>query len=122
MGTPTPSATKTIREAVADGSLIDVTETAKKAGILYPTFMTPFMVAKYKAQSPHGLLANLCFFAGLIANATGYDLYGPVNYGDHECILEPNEEFGHVVLILELGKADELNLERTSGDNHQYLM
>ena len=32
------------------------------------------------------------------------------------CILEPHEEFGHVVLILEAGKAEELGLQRTTGD------
>lgn len=122
METANPVRPKTIREAVDEGLLVDVTVKAKKAGILYPTFMTPFMVAKYEAQGPHGLFANLDFFASLLFRFTGYDLYGPVDYGDHVCILEPNDEFGHVVLILEAGRVEELNLKRTTGERHEYLM
>lgn len=113
---------RTIREAVSEGLLVDVTELAKKASILHPTFMTPFMVAKYEAQGSHGLLVNLMFFGSLIFRRSGYDLYGPVDYGDHVYILEPNDEFGHVVLILEAGRVEELNLKRTTGDRYEYVM
>lgn len=113
---------KSIREAVEDGSLIDVTALARKADIPFPTFMTPFMVAKYEAQGPAGLYLNLRFFAGILSNATGHDIYGPIDFNDHVCIFEPHEEHGHVVVILEAGKAAELDLKRSTGDGFVYAM
>jgi hypothetical protein len=113
---------KTIREAVEDGSLIDVTDIARKVGFPYPMFMTPFMVAKYEAQGPNGLFANVLYFADLIAGYTGFDAYGPMDYGDHFCIFEPHKEFGHVAVIVEAEKLDELGIERTTGEGYEFAM
>lgn len=112
----------TISEAVRDGILVDVTETAKKAGMRHPTFMSSGLVAKYEAQAPGvGVLHNLFFFADLLCEYED-DRYGPVFSGDHLCILEPSEEFGLVVLILEEGQAERHGLKRTTGERCTYPM
>src|SRR5689334_5317552 len=108
--------TKSIGEAVKKVLLVDVTETAKKAGMRHPTFMSSGLVAKYEAQAPGvGVLHNLFFFADLLIDYED-DRYGPVFSGDHLCILEPSEEFGLVVLILEEGWAEKHGIERTTGE------
>ena len=113
---------KTVREAVEDGSLVDVSEQAKKEGMPYPTFMSPGLIAKYESLCPGvGVMAQLSYFACLLSDYN-YDIYGPVFSGDHVCIIEPNDEYGHVVLILEEGKAEELGLVRSTGDRYEYLM
>lgn len=114
--------TKTIAKAVEDGTLLDVTEKGKEVGMIYPTFMSSGLAAKYESQCPgEGILSNLYFFAVLLCDHD-YSIYGPVFSGDHVCILEPHEEFGHVVIILEKGKAEELDLRRTTGDRFEYSM
>lgn len=113
---------KAISEAVKDGTIVDVSELGKNAGMRYPSFMSSGLVAKYESQCPGGgVFANLSFFA-FVLDDCDYEIYGPVFSGDHVCILEPNEEFGHVVLILEAGKAEELGLTRATGDSWEFVM
>jgi hypothetical protein len=114
--------TKSIREAVKDGLLVDVTETAKKAGMRHPTFMSSGLVAKYEAQAPGvGVLLDLFFFADLLVDYED-DRYGPIFRGPDVCILEPHEEFGLVVLILEEGQAEKHGIKRTTGERCTYPM
>jgi|ThiBio_inoc_plan_1041526.scaffolds.fasta_scaffold40980_2 hypothetical protein len=113
---------KAISEAVRDGTIVDVSELGKKAGMRYPTFMSSGLAAKYDSQCPGGgVFANVSFFA-FVLDDCDYEIYGPVFSGDHVCILEPNEEFGHVVLILEAGKAEKLGLTRTTDDRCEFVM
>ena len=114
--------TKTIGEAVDEGSLIDVSPLAKKCGSPHRMFMTPYVMDKFKARGPDGLEVSVFFLVDYLALYTGYDTYGPDDNGDYACILEPHEEFGHVVLVAEHGKLEELGIKRTTGDRIEYAM
>mgnify|MGYP001125771270 CR=1 FL=1 len=114
--------TKTISEAVEDGRLVEVTEQASKFGLPYRIFMTPFVLSKFEARGPDGLEASVFFLVDYLANCTGYDVYGPDDNGDYACVLEPHEEFGHVVLVAEHGRLEAMGLKRTTGDRIEYAM
>lgn len=113
---------KTIFEAVGEGSLIDVTELAKKFGLPHRMFMTPYVADKFEARGPDGLEASVFFLVDYLAYCTGYDCYGPDDNGDYACILEPHEEFGHVVFVAEHGRLEELGIKRMTGDRFEYAM
>lgn len=113
---------KSISEAVKEGLLVDVTETAKELGMRHPTFMSAGLVAKYEAQAPGmGVMMDLAFFADLLCEYED-DRYGPIFRGTDVCILEPSEEFGLVVLILEEGQAEMHGIKRTTGERCTYPM
>ena len=112
-----------IADAVAGGHLVDLTDMAKELGMICPAFMSSSLVARYESQLPDGIavLANLSFYADLLCNRN-YEIYGQVWSGEQVCFLEPSEEFGLVVLVLEKGKAEELDLKRTIQGRFEYAM
>lgn len=116
------STPKTIGEAVEEGTLLDMTVLAKKFGLPHRMFMTPFVADMFKARGPDGLEASVFFLVDYLAYSTGYDRYGPDDNGKYACILEPHEEFGHVVFVAEHGKLEELGIKRMTGDRFEYAM
>jgi hypothetical protein len=114
---------RTIQEAVNDGLLIEVTETAEKVGMPYRTFLTPYMLASYESEGPDRLRSWLLLHTvSLFATKGRETRYGPIDCGDHVYLLEPHEEYGHVMILAEMGKLEELDLVRTTGDRAQFAM
>jgi|LNFM01.1.fsa_nt_gb hypothetical protein len=110
-----------LREAVAKGLLVDVRETGKRAGMRHPVFMSSSLVARYNAQCRgEGLFVKLLLYADMLCDYQD-DRYGPITSGEHLVILEPHDEFGLVVLILEEGHAEGV-IERTTGERCTYPM
>lgn len=112
---------KTIAEAVEEGSLIDVSDVARKFRCRHRTFITPVLFEQFKAfdaGQDDGLEVHIGFAVFFMLN----DVYGPKDNGKYECILEPHEEFGHVVLVAEHGRLEEIGLKRTTGDRIEYAM
>lgn len=111
METETTSKPKSIREAVADGSLVDITDMAKSIGIPCPTFIPPSLIEKTNARAPFDLRSDLFAIAVTFEDYGAYNVLGGQDQGDRFQVLEPHEEFGgRVLLIIE----KDLNIERTT--------
>src|SRR4051794_31385521 len=124
MASHASSDTKTIREAVEDGTLIDVSEAAKSKGLECKTFLCASFWEKTLGRSEEKLTSVLKSFAGIYNFFIDYTHYGPMHapgllrYGKntHEqfCtgILEPNDELGLVLVIVAYRTENELKLVR----------
>jgi hypothetical protein len=117
---------KTIREAVEDGSLIDVTETAKSFHVRCPTFLSSALwngEFKRSKEELHEVLRDLgCMYDCCF----GYDHFGPTDWGtrNSKCTatLEYSEDFGLVMVLSDFKAEDSLGLKRVSGDKVDYIM
>lgn len=113
---------KTIREAVEDGSLIDVTETARSAGMACRTFLTSSAWANKFGYCKAKLYDDLKFVAGIFAFIEEYERVGTFKSGSSAYILEPSEEFGLILIVAESSRLDELNIKRTTGESPAFVM
>src|SRR4051812_2154060 len=115
-----PRGTKTISEAVREGSLIDVSEVAKAKKLECRTFLCASLWEKDLGRSEENLGRMLRKFAGMYNFLLDYTHYGPMHVAgllgiskdmnDAFCtgILEPNDEFGLALVIVPYGTEKEL--------------
>lgn len=113
---------KTIQEAVADGILVEVTDVAKGVGIPYRTFMTPTLIARCLDKSSEELREILSRAAWAYHLDLGWELYGPSRHYEFTTILEPHEEFGHILLVMESEAESTLTVRRSTGDSLELMM
>jgi len=84
-------------------------------------FITPLMFERFKAFDAgrdNGLEVRI----GHVVLSVESGPYGPEDNDDYESILEPHEEYGHVILVAERGKLDELRLKRIIGNRNEHIM
>src|SRR4051812_35056762 len=102
---PESSNTKTISEAVKDGSFIDVSEAANASGLQCKAFVCASFWEKTLGRSEEKLAKVLRSFAGIYNFIGDYQTYGPVHApglpfstNTHESfctgILEPHDDVG----------------------------
>lgn len=113
---------KTIREAVEDGTLVDVTATAKLFGMQCRTFLAPSAWENLLERSEKKLHRRLRLLANFFGYLWGYERFGTYNIKPFTYIMEPTDEFGLVLVITEFERDGELNLRRTSDDDIRYLV
>lgn len=132
METAKPSGSKAIAEAVEDGTLIDVSEAAKEAGLKCRTFLDSSFWDKGLGRSDEKLRSMLDMFAGFYTFVFDYNHFGPLHvYGvpdvtedkyEGYCtgILEPNAEFGLCLVIMGYRTENRSDLVRSTGDSGEY--
>ena len=123
--------TKTISEAVRDGSLIDVSTLAKEKGLQCKAFLCASFWEKTIGRSDEKLAKVLKCFANLYNFLGDYQTYGvvhapglPFSTNTHESfctgILEPHEDVGLALVIIAYRTENELNLVRSTGNAAEY--
>lgn len=123
---------KTLREAVEEGSFIDVSEAAKKAGLRCRAFVCATFWDKGLGRSHDELDSILYMFAGFYNFVFDYHHFGPLHpvgvpdlskdefKGYCTGILEPNDEFGLALVIIGYRTENQLKLTRTTGNGGEY--
>ena len=111
-----------IRDAVKDGTLIDVTDASRKTYIPYPTFLSSALWAGALKRSSKdlGRILEIIYYA--YEGEYGFDHFGPTDFGTFAVTLEHSEEFGPIVLLSTPGAQNDLGIERVSGDRIEYVM
>ena len=132
MDTIKSNGSKSISQAVEDGTLIDVSEMAKQAGLKCRTFLDSCFWDKGLGRSDETLRSMLDMFAGLYTFVFDYNHLGPIHAdgvpditedkyeGYCTGILEPNAEFGLSLVIMGCRTEDESDLLRTTGNSGEY--
>ncbi len=113
---------KTIREAAEDGTLIDVSENGKRVGMRCRTFISQGFWNKVVNCSHDDMGEILAFLSRIYHHAFTYERLGPADFGRYSCFLEPNEEFGLVMVITEYLAENDLGLKRTTGNISEYVV
>jgi hypothetical protein len=111
---------KTLRELVEDGTILDFKDIGDKHKLLAHLFITKELwndktfTCKFKFY--------LGFIVGYLGYAIDYDKFGIHKNTACDYLLEPNEEYGLVVVLAHKNTAANLNLIRTSGETVQCVM
>ncbi|WP_165074848.1 hypothetical protein [Paludisphaera rhizosphaerae] len=102
---------RSILEAVHEGSLVELPDFAKTFGVPGRLFVTPFMMKKLGEDGAYELEGRIGLVINGRLNWTGYQKYGAEDCGDSFAVFEPHERFGHVFVVAEKGKLEELNVD-----------
>jgi len=113
---------KTISQALADGTLIDVTETAESLGFELPAFMTPALwknrFKESKAEMGYAIQRLVSLYA-----VVGLDHFGPTDWKDEvTATIDYDEERGRVMLLTEYRQEHTLDVKRVSGELVERVM
>lgn len=102
---------RSILEAVYEGSLVELPDFAKKFRVPGRLFVTPGVMKKLGEKGAYALESRLLIIINCRLNITGYNQYGAEDSGGTVAVFEPHERFGHVLVIAESGKLEELNID-----------
>ena len=116
------SGSKSITEAVQEGSLIDVTETAKGLNCRCRVFLSASLRDGALKGSDDELRKILDFLGQMYTFVFGYDRFGPADFGTYTCILEPFEDVGLAMVLVPLRAEDSLGIRRATGEYLEYAM
>ena len=112
---------KLISEAIRDGTLIDVTDTAKKVYVRCPTFLSSALWNGALKRSDEELYHTLRGVSCMYDSVFGYDHIGPVHLGSITCTLDICDDLGLVMLVTDSQAQNTLGIKRVSGDHTEFF-
>lgn len=107
---------------MSEGSLIELPDFAKKFHVPGRLFATPHIMKRYGAKGSYTLEGYLFIAVDMRLRDTGKDRYGPDDQQDYVSYFAPHEQFGHVLVIAEPGRLEELGVELATGEGLEYAM
>lgn len=113
---------KSIAESLADGSLLDVSEAAKRQHLRCPTFLSSALWNGVLKRSDEALGKVLEDVYYMYEGAFGFDHLGSRDFGNFTATLNHAEGYGMVMILADLQAQDKLGLELPSGDRFEYVM
>lgn len=119
-GTQSPKL-KSIREAVEDGTLIDVTEVAQSVYVRCPTFVSSALWNGALERSDEKLHDALIRVSCMYDSVFGYDHIGPAHMGFITSTLEICDELGLVMLVTDSQAQNTLRIKRVGGDYTEFF-
>lgn len=113
---------KTIDDSLADCSLLDVSEAAKRQHLRCPTFLSSALWNGVLQRSDEALSKALEDVYYMYEGCFGFDHFGSRDFGNFTATLDHADGYGMVIVLTDLKAQDKLGLELPSGDRIEFVM